>query len=78
MIKIFLVRCEGFEDWRYSIQNVDGSSVIRHHGIQTKRTKPVQSIEDIDWENLYVTVNPNFVLYPKILKFNNQLTNNKP
>lgn len=42
------LRCEGFEDWRYSIQNVDGSSVIRHHGIQTKRTKPVQSIEDID------------------------------
>ena len=41
-------RCDGFENWRYSIQNVDGSSVIRHHGIETKRTTPVQNIEDID------------------------------
>ena len=43
-----MIRSEGFENWRYSIQNVDGSSVIRHHGIQTKRTMPVQSIEDIE------------------------------
>ena len=41
-------RSEGFEKWRYSIQNVDGSSVIRHHGIETKRTLPVQSIDDIE------------------------------
>ena len=43
-----MIRCEGFEKWRYSIQNVDGSSVIRHHGIETKRTQPVQSIDDIE------------------------------
>lgn len=42
------LRKEGFEKWRYSIQNVDGSSVIRHHGIETKRTLPVQSIDDIE------------------------------
>ena len=41
-------RCDGFEKWRYSIQNVDGSSVIRHHGIKTKRTKVAQNIEDVD------------------------------
>ena len=28
------LRCEDFKDWSYSIQNVDGSSVIRHHGIK--------------------------------------------
>eukprot|EP00088_Acartia_fossae_P053211 TRINITY_DN6042_c0_g1_i1.p1 TRINITY_DN6042_c0_g1~~TRINITY_DN6042_c0_g1_i1.p1 ORF type:complete len:354 (+),score=66.71 TRINITY_DN6042_c0_g1_i1:18-1079(+) len=33
------LRCDGFENWTYSIQNVDGSSVIRHHGIDIKRTK---------------------------------------
>ena len=32
------LRCEEFENWEYSIQNVDGSSVIRHHGIDIKRT----------------------------------------
>lgn len=42
------LRKEGFEKWRYSIQNVDGSSVIRHHGIETKRTLPIQSIDDIE------------------------------
>ena len=41
-------RCDGFEKWKYSIQNVDGSSVIRHHGIKTKRTKVAQNIEDVD------------------------------
>ena len=32
------LRCEEFKDWEYSIQNVDGSSVIRHHGIEIKRS----------------------------------------
>ena len=32
------LRCEEFKDWEYSIQNVDGSSVIRHHGIDIKRS----------------------------------------
>ena len=32
------MRCAEFKDWEYSIQNVDGSSVIRHHGIDIKRT----------------------------------------
>ena len=32
------LRCEEFENWGYSIQNVDGSSVIRHHGIDIKRS----------------------------------------
>ena len=32
------LRSDGFENWTYSIQNVDGSSVIRHHGIDIKRT----------------------------------------
>jgi len=41
------LRCEGFENWTYSIQNVDGSSVIRHHGIDIKRTKPVEKVEDL-------------------------------
>ena len=27
------LRCDGFEDWSYSIDNVDGSAVIRHHGV---------------------------------------------
>ena len=27
------LRCEDFKNWSYSIQNVDGSAVIRHHGI---------------------------------------------
>ena len=48
MIQSLLYRKGGFEKWRYSIQNVDGSSVIRHHGIETKRTLPVQSIDDIE------------------------------
>jgi len=33
------LRCDGFENWSYSIQNIDGSSVIRHHGIDIKRTE---------------------------------------
>jgi len=41
------LRCEGFENWSYSIQNIDGSSVIRHHGIDIKRTKGAESIEDL-------------------------------
>jgi len=41
------LRCEGFENWSYSIQNVDGSSVIRHHGIEIKRTKVVENVEDL-------------------------------
>jgi len=41
------LRCEGFEDWKYSIQNIDGSSVIRHHGIEIKRTKVVEKVEDL-------------------------------
>ena len=28
------LRCEDFKDWSYSIQDVDGSSNIRHHGIK--------------------------------------------
>jgi hypothetical protein len=28
------LRCKDFKDWSYSIQNVDGSAVIRHHGIK--------------------------------------------
>ena len=32
------LRCAEFEKWEYSIQNVDGSSVIRHHGIDIERT----------------------------------------
>jgi len=32
------LRSDGFENWSYSIQNVDGSSVIRHHGVDIKRT----------------------------------------
>ena len=27
------LRCEAFKNWSYSIDNVDGSAVIRHHGI---------------------------------------------
>ena len=27
------LRCEDFKNWSYSIDNVDGSAVIRHHGI---------------------------------------------
>jgi len=27
------LRCENFKNWSYSIDNVDGSAVIRHHGI---------------------------------------------
>jgi len=34
------LRSEGFDDWSYSIQNVDGSAVIRHHGIDIRRTDP--------------------------------------
>merc|ERR1712037_906226 len=41
------LRSEGFENWKYSIQNVDGSAVIRHHGIDIKRTKPVGNIEEL-------------------------------
>jgi len=41
------LRCEGFENWKYSIQNIDGSSVIRHHGIEIKRTKVVESVDDL-------------------------------
>jgi len=35
------LRCEEFKDWSYSIENVDGSSVIRHHGIDIKRNTPL-------------------------------------
>lgn len=35
------LRCEEFKDWSYSIENVDGSSVIRHHGIDIKRNSPL-------------------------------------
>merc|ERR1711915_967309 len=41
------LRCEGFENWKYSIQNIDGSSVIRHHGIDIKRTEVVQNVDDL-------------------------------
>jgi len=41
------LRSEGFENWSYSIQNIDGSSVIRHHGIDIKRTKVVESVDDL-------------------------------
>jgi len=41
------LRCEGFENWSYSIQNIDGSSVIRHHGIDIKRTKPVENVDEL-------------------------------
>ena len=27
------LNCEAFKDWTYSIDDVDGSAVIRHHGI---------------------------------------------
>ena len=27
------LQCEDFKDWSYSIQSLDGSSAIRHHGI---------------------------------------------
>lgn len=33
------LRCEGFENWSYSIEDVDGSSVIRHHGIELIKAK---------------------------------------
>lgn len=29
---------DGFKDWEFSVEDVDGSLVIRHHGIETKRT----------------------------------------
>ena len=28
------LRCEKMKDWSYGIDNVDGSAVIRHHGIE--------------------------------------------
>ena len=28
------LHCEDFKDWTYSIDDVDGSAVIRHHGIK--------------------------------------------
>ena len=28
------LRCDDFKDWSYSIESVDGSSIIRHHGIK--------------------------------------------
>merc|ERR1719376_726542 len=31
------LRCEDFKDWSYSIQDVDGSSNIRHHGIKLQQ-----------------------------------------
>jgi hypothetical protein len=27
------LRCDKFKNWSYSIDNMDGSAVIRHHGI---------------------------------------------
>jgi len=36
------LRCDGFENWEYSIQDVDGSSVIRHHGIDLIKAKDFQ------------------------------------
>ena len=32
------LQCNGFDNWTYSIENVDGSMVIRHHGIDIERT----------------------------------------
>ena len=28
------LHCEDFKEWTYSIDDVDGSAVIRHHGIK--------------------------------------------
>ena len=33
--------------WTYSIQNIDGSSGIHHNGIDIKRTKAVENVDDI-------------------------------
>ena len=33
------LRCEDFKDWSYSIESVDGSSIIRHHGIKLDQEK---------------------------------------
>lgn len=35
------LRCDDFKNWSYSIQNIDGSAVIRHHGVdlQPKKTE---------------------------------------
>jgi len=33
------LRCEDFKDWSYSIESVDGSSIIRHHGIKLDQSK---------------------------------------
>jgi 3-hydroxyisobutyrate dehydrogenase len=41
------LRSDGFENWSYSIQNIDGSSVIRHHGLALKRTKVEESVDDL-------------------------------
>ncbi len=28
------LRCDDFKNWKYSIDDIDGSAVIRHHGIK--------------------------------------------
>merc|ERR1712223_2049952 len=38
------LRCDDFKDWSYSIESVDGSSIIRHHGIKLDQSEEVNSI----------------------------------
>ena len=46
------LRCDDFKDWSYSIESVDGSSIIRHHGIKLDQSEDEKWIKVIAWSFL--------------------------
>ena len=42
------LHCEDFKNWSYGIDNVDGSAVIRHHGIDLSQDDDKRLSQDDD------------------------------
>jgi hypothetical protein len=39
------LRCDKFKNWSYSIDDIDGSAVIRHHGIALSQEEELKKTQ---------------------------------
>ena len=59
------LHCEDFKEWTYSIDDVDGSAVIRHHGIKLTQDPEKNAKEWLGGPNIFGVKINRLIFIPK-------------
>ena len=59
------LHCEDFKDWTYSIDDVDGSAVIRHHNIKLTQDPEKNTDKWLYGQNIFGVKMNRLIFIPK-------------